>query len=596
MTFRAMDASPTTPASQFLDRDSAESSLDDVPMTRRPRRLVPLSDKTDEKVPPAACTERAQELRARFSGLKPTDFHPHGVAIYVLSDICAPDGFESSWKICGCKHGRSVCTTEQRLLSEVAAVLMCCDIHNDAELRRAVALRRRLRFMSDKAPCVILLPHAMSPKDATLGDNEIKALSCAFASKVDGCVPGEPGGFRLAAEVRSAIKQQVFRTNFLNEEQRHLRQQAALEQKHGLAMEDAMHNFVWGDYRVRKNLSIPDVDPKIEVCKPGSVVGGLQLGKCIGKGSFGAVHMLHAPNDTASNGQVLKVLAKKPMTDVKGIKQIDNAIEVLRLLSSPSLCHPNVVRLFEVYQSRTELLLQLSDCGALDLYACLKTRETSPEQMRSLGATSVARIMHQCLDALCHLQLRAKVVHRDIKPENIIVSENNGVVDISISDFDLAYFVSDEEYCYGICGSFPFMAPEVVLEKRYKAFPADIWSMGLVLLELLCGIDALKKASCLKKCANRKDVNQARTSMMLDIVANLKPQGSVHGMIEKFLLRELESLKGHAIVLLGNMLKVQPRDRWTADRLYSQLSEGALVSASSAYPSSADAHCAVAAA
>lgn len=93
------------------------------------------------------------------------------------------------------------------------------------------------------------------------------------------------------------------------------------------------------------------------------------------------------------------------------------------------------------------------------------------------------------------------VAHRDIKPENILLSASG---DLKLADFGLAALWrlnGAVRLCTTVCGSPPYIAPDVVavgrnkkrtsLQKEegigYKADGADIWSCGIVLFVLLVG-------------------------------------------------------------------------------------------------------------
>lgn len=86
------------------------------------------------------------------------------------------------------------------------------------------------------------------------------------------------------------------------------------------------------------------------------------------------------------------------------------------------------------------------------------------------------------------------VAHRDIKPENILLADG----DLKLADFGLAVLFQhngDRKPCQTVCGSPPYMAPEVVPRegftgrktKPYEGDIADIWSCGIVLFVLLVG-------------------------------------------------------------------------------------------------------------
>ena len=61
---------------------------------------------------------------------------------------------------------------------------------------------------------------------------------------------------------------------------------------------------------------------------------------------------------------------------------------------------------------------------------------------------------------------------------------------LKISDFGLATVFRHEgrerqlDTC---CGTVPYLAPEVIQKKPYKAEPIDVWSIGIVLVALLAG-------------------------------------------------------------------------------------------------------------
>ncbi|KAF2117625.1 kinase-like domain-containing protein [Lophiotrema nucula] len=89
------------------------------------------------------------------------------------------------------------------------------------------------------------------------------------------------------------------------------------------------------------------------------------------------------------------------------------------------------------------------------------------------------------------------VAHRDIKPENVLLS---GEGDLKLADFGLAALFKKDgklRLCNTVCGSPPYIAPEIVagrrskrsdlLDQGYAANVCDIWSCGVVLFVLLVG-------------------------------------------------------------------------------------------------------------
>merc|ERR1712151_733952 len=105
----------------------------------------------------------------------------------------------------------------------------------------------------------------------------------------------------------------------------------------------------------------------------------------------------------------------------------------------------------------------------------------------------VAGVLH------CH---QRDTAHRDIKPENIalMVCEDSPI-NVRIIDFGCA--VRSTDVCRDFVGTIPFVAPELALRsprEHYDPFRADMWSCGVVLLEILCGINKIKRMLQERKC------------------------------------------------------------------------------------------------
>lgn len=100
------------------------------------------------------------------------------------------------------------------------------------------------------------------------------------------------------------------------------------------------------------------------------------------------------------------------------------------------------------------------------------------------------RLLQQLLRALKALVADAKLVHRDIKPDNIIVQPDRHPK-LRLIDFGLACELPLGEATLGdgYCGTPLYMAPQATdnAVKKYLLVAADIWSVGVVLYEMLRG-------------------------------------------------------------------------------------------------------------
>lgn len=135
----------------------------------------------------------------------------------------------------------------------------------------------------------------------------------------------------------------------------------------------------------------------------------------------------------------------------------------------------------------TWIAMELADGG--DLFDKIEADEGVGEDIAHFYFT-------QLISAVGFMHSKG-IAHRDIKPENVLLS---GEGDLKLADFGLAaLFKKDGQLrlCNTVCGSPPYIAPEIVSGRRskradildvgYAANICDVWSCGVVLFVLLVG-------------------------------------------------------------------------------------------------------------
>ena len=208
------------------------------------------------------------------------------------------------------------------------------------------------------------------------------------------------------------------------------------------------------------------------LCKVGianSYDEDIMIIKELAKGSGTVVNLCQSAGDLceyAIKSVKKSTLAGKPET----LQLVINEIIALRLLS-----HPNIVKLYKVYETDTEIHLLLEYLPHGDLYKRLKVLRRLPER----EALEIVNKLIQTLEYLHSMD----VVHRDIKLENIVMTSKANT-EFKLIDFGLAC-----DFNLGLlqgCGTPGWVAPEILRGSLYGC-KADMFSVGVLLFTMLSG-------------------------------------------------------------------------------------------------------------
>ena len=189
----------------------------------------------------------------------------------------------------------------------------------------------------------------------------------------------------------------------------------------------------------------------------------------IGSGAFGEVfYGIHEdrPNELLAVKVISKIRCKP--------KMFEREVEVMRRLN-----HPNVIKFFYSHESVFEYFLVFEYCplGSLDSYIKIQPNMCLDEEEALDIVRQIVSVMVYCLESPTE-----KIVHRDLKPGNVLLHET-GI--IKVIDFGLARLLKDEEDPTP-CGTPIYMSPEF-LKKQSYSYQGDVWSLGVMLYELLVG-------------------------------------------------------------------------------------------------------------
>jgi hypothetical protein len=504
-------------------------------------------------------------LEKRLQGITPVDFHPEGVAIYLTSDMRIPRDWEHvTFHITSSRCEGDLPVEEQGLLHAVRAVLVICDISNSKEVELAKRLNCTISRLPFMPPPSVLVPHvARDPHSTVDADKEFELLSGAMDDGFDCTIVGQPEGMRLACQVHSELMSQDVHVGVMRSALKIHCDQV----ERWCELQEQVDMTVWDYCRVRLYMPIPPVDHSFRFCQ-GEDFAGFRVRDQLGEGGSGKVYMLTDPKENAVP-QVVKAVEKAPRTTMSALKILGNEIKAMELLSE-KWEHPNIIKLHQVYHSETHIYLRMQYGGKADLFKYLMNRANDGLALEQAQARS---IIAQCGAALCHLHLGPKVVHRDIKPENVIINETDQGITAMLCDFDMARIEPKDRLSQFVGGTFPFMAPEIFQKRPYSPFPIDIWSMGMLYLEVTCCLGIILKVLNLPRVrVDDPQKGEKQLSMMGMIMTFFTQTGNAKFVMSKNHGQDLGSLVNGAVgEMIEGMLIVEASQRMQAADLQERI-------------------------
>ena len=219
----------------------------------------------------------------------------------------------------------------------------------------------------------------------------------------------------------------------------------------------------------------------------GQTVSHYKILEKVGEGGMGEVYLAE---DTKLKRQVaLKFLPRQMTADPEARERFEREAQ-----AAAALNHPNIVTVHEIgeHEGQVFIAMEYVEGQTLkDLISVGAIRESPssgdlplPITPRPLPITQVLDIASQIASGLAAAHAKG-IVHRDIKPQNILVDKDGRV---KILDFGLAKLkgVSSLTKESSTLGTIHYMSPEQTMGKDVDQ-RTDIWSLGVVLYEMLTG-------------------------------------------------------------------------------------------------------------
>jgi predicted Ser/Thr protein kinase len=200
----------------------------------------------------------------------------------------------------------------------------------------------------------------------------------------------------------------------------------------------------------------------------------LEVMSLIGQGGMGFVYKVRQPS--LDRVVALKILSPELGRDPSFAERFAREARTLGKLH-----HPNIVTVFEHGEKNGFFYLLMEYVDGVNLRQAMRAGRFTPEQ-----ALAIVPGICDALQA-AHAQ---GIWHRDIKPENILL-DREGMV--KIADFGIARIVGDPKRDFTLTmtgnalGSAAYMAPEQHEKPHDVDHRADIYSLGVVIYEMLTG-------------------------------------------------------------------------------------------------------------
>ncbi|CAI0549454.1 unnamed protein product [Linum tenue] len=196
------------------------------------------------------------------------------------------------------------------------------------------------------------------------------------------------------------------------------------------------------------------------------------LGRELGRGEFGITYL--STDKETKEALACKSISKRKLRTAVDIEDVRREVAIMASLPD----HPNIVKLRATYEDYENVHLVMELCEGGELFDRIVARGHYSERAAASVTRTVAEVVR-----MCHVN---GVMHRDLKPENFLFANKKENSPLKAIDFGLSVFFKPGEIFTEIVGSPYYMAPEVL--KRNYGPEVDVWSAGVILYILLCGV------------------------------------------------------------------------------------------------------------
>ena len=244
----------------------------------------------------------------------------------------------------------------------------------------------------------------------------------------------------------------------------------------------------------RRSASLQTGAPVLQI---GDVLGGrYEILQLLGEGGMGAVYK--ARDRELDRFVALKLIRPELAANPSILARFKQ-----ELLLSREVTHRNVIRIYDLGDADGVKFITMEFVEGQDLRSLIQEKKKfAPEE-----AVELMQQVCRALEAAHSLG----IIHRDLKPQNIMRDQTGRIL---VMDFGLARMVEGDGMTQtgALVGTMEYMSPEQALGKDLDQ-RSDLFSLGLILYELLTGVMPFKAESAVASLIKR---NQERAISVSD--------------------------------------------------------------------------------
>jgi 5'-AMP-activated protein kinase catalytic alpha subunit len=203
-------------------------------------------------------------------------------------------------------------------------------------------------------------------------------------------------------------------------------------------------------------------------CRKIKNIGPYVIGRTIGKGLLGKIKI--CKHSLTDQNVAIKIFKKHELRNESDLIILEREIHILKKLK-----HKNIIQIFETIQTHSHfyIVMELVEEDILNKII----------EKKKFHESEALNYFQQIISSLEYLH-HQNIAHRDLKPENILIDDKKS---IKLSNFGLATMYNQDRLLNTRCGTKFYTSPEILRGEDYQGETADVWSIGVILYQMLTG-------------------------------------------------------------------------------------------------------------